>query len=75
MRCIHTEKTRCFPASWSDRRHRPTNKSKVMKRQDAERGIRSEATLCSGLPGEETCRECGSRCSHTEKERDGPGLI
>lgn len=51
--CTHTEKTRCFPASRCDRRRPPTNKSEAVKRQDAEKGIRSDAAPRAGLPREE----------------------
>lgn len=47
------ETTRCFPASRRDGRRPPTNKSEVVKRQDAEEG--------AAVPREETCGECGSR--------------
>lgn len=67
VKCTHTEKTRCFPVSGCDGRCPPTNKSEVVKRQDAEKGIRSDATPRSGMPREE--RHVGNEGAdaHTEK--------
>lgn len=74
----HTEKTRCFPASPCDGRQLPTNKSEAAKRQDAEKGIRSDATPHSVLLREG--RRVGNvgadaRTHRGRGERDGPGLI
>lgn len=35
----HTQKTRCFLTTWCDGRHPLTNKSELVKWQDAEKGI------------------------------------
>lgn len=70
VKCTHTEKTRCFLASRCDGRRPPTNKSEAVKRQDAEKGIRSDATTRSGLPREERRVRNVRADAHTQRKRE-----
>lgn len=76
VKCTHTEKTRCFPASRCDGRCPPTNKSEAVKRQDAEKGIWSDATTRSGLLREERRVRNVRADAHIQRKRETePGLI
>lgn len=70
VRRAHGEKTQHFSASPSDRHQASANKSDAAKRQDAQKGVRGGRLPRAPGCGEETCRECASRCSPTQRNRE-----